>query len=685
MKLKKLTSVLLALAMLTQLLPLSVFAGDSEEVLEEELLGYTITEEYTYTSADTTDNDALLEGYVEQLFGISDNDGIMLAATYTGEDAFANDAVNLPIYTALETAVEKIASGEESSSVVTITVSYAYSDLGTSSFSDAWDAFCAALDSQTIISYLLYDHPYELYWFDKTKSTSISYGASSSGTNLIVTVAFTFTVATGYQLDGSTTTVDSSKVTAAQAAVKNAQTIVSTYANYSNWDKLTAYKDEICSLTSYDGTTTEETPYGDIWQLVYVFDGDEETKVVCKGYSKAFQYLCDLSGLYCLTVSGYMAGGTGSGSHMWNVVYLDGVNYLVDVTNSDAGSVGQDGGLFMVDDEDAVQILDGTETYSYCYGYVFYVNNQTITYTYGSTTLALYGGDLYDEYLALGEVSSGSGTTTAVPVLYGKALTLDGKIGVSYYFSMEGVENPKDYYLMASVDGGTETKCELNDTEEINGVTYYYYTMYVGVADIDSTITAYLTDETSTVNLSDYSVAEYCNLAINEAWEEKALCEALLTYGYYAEIYKDGSSSISDYDDMTSYDVGDIDSTKYESSSPTGVAKALTLYDEICIKLYLTDAVVSDSATFVVNGVTYTPVADTTVSGYTYSIEIPVPAKNMDLIYTIYKSDGTTVLTTYSVYTYIMNNTSGSTTNLANLCRAIYNYSVAAENYTGWH
>lgn len=33
-------------------------------------------------------------------------------------------------------------------------------------------------------------------------------------------------------------------------------------------------------------------------ELIWVFDGDSSTNVVCEGYAKAFQYLCDLSGAY---------------------------------------------------------------------------------------------------------------------------------------------------------------------------------------------------------------------------------------------------------------------------------------------------------------------------------------------------------------------------------------------------
>ena len=93
--------------------------------------------------------------------------------------------------------------------------------------------------------------------------------------------------------------------------------------------------------------------YGNPWQVIYVFDNNPLTNVVCEGYAKAFQLLCNLSNfenasVKCYTVTGEMAGGTGSGGHMWNIVTMDdGLNYIVDITNSDTGSVGQDGKLFM--------------------------------------------------------------------------------------------------------------------------------------------------------------------------------------------------------------------------------------------------------------------------------------------------------------------------------------------------
>lgn len=79
----------------------------------------------------------------------------------------------------------------------------------------------------------------------------------------------------------------------------------------------------------------------DLWQIIDVFGKDPDTKVVCEGCAKAFQYLCERSGFQskdavCCTASGTMRFGTGEGGRMRNVVTLGGKNFcLVDVTNCD--------------------------------------------------------------------------------------------------------------------------------------------------------------------------------------------------------------------------------------------------------------------------------------------------------------------------------------------------------------
>lgn len=56
-------------------------------------------------------------------------------------------------------------------------------------------------------------------------------------------------------------------------------------------------------------------------------------RTVCAGYSRAFQYVCQLAGIPCYYCSGY-AGE----SHAWNIICLDGDYYNVDLTWDDTDS-----------------------------------------------------------------------------------------------------------------------------------------------------------------------------------------------------------------------------------------------------------------------------------------------------------------------------------------------------------
>ncbi len=680
MKLRRLLSVLLMLAMMVQVLPLSAIADGSEEVTEY----VYVTDTVTLDDTEDPSNDELFEGYIEQLFGISSNDGIMTAATYTGEDAL--EGAMLDIYNELKSAVAKIASGEETSSIVAVPVTYTASYYGVSSGSEAWSAFSSEFSSSTLVNYLLRDYPYEMYWFDKQTGWGTNISGSVYSTYFAVTITFTFYVASDYQ-DTDNTTVNSTKVATAVAAAEYAQEIAETYQYYTEIDKIYAFKEIICDLTSYNYDAAEnqsDYPYGDIWQLVYVFDQDDSTEVVCEGYSKAFQYLCDLSGIECITVTGYMSDGSSGGNHMWNVVYYDDVNYLVDVTNSDTGTAGQNGGLFMVCADDATAIYDGTSGY---YGYAFYVN-KTITYIYDSTTLNLYP---YDEYLALGNVATG--TTVTTPSFYGKALTLDGEIGVTYYFTMDGVTNPDDYYLMAKFEDDTYyVKYDAAEQKTIDDVTYYRYTVYVNPTEISSAINAYLTDGTNKVELDNYSVYDYCAYAIKtetEVWQEvQALCEAVLNYGYYAETWYNNSSTstlqskiydLDSYwtDPVTSFDISALSS--YETDSD-GIDKTLALGGGVYIRVYVTDT----TATYTVDG----EELEVGVDSNGYYVEFKVYAKEMYKTFTVLMNGNT--YTTYSVYNYIYNVCNSSisgdiTESLQDLCKSIYYYGELAKAYNNWN
>lgn len=325
---KKWLASLLSLTMLLSLVPTAAFAAEPEE--EKQV---TVTETVDTSDVLLPDNDELLEGFLYQ--------GMNRGISLFGVTAYQRlNPTEQKIYNALLPDIRKIAAGTRSNTELTVGQDVFGSGM-------SWDTLSGYLSNVT--DALLLDCPYEFYWFDKTTGWSCS--GSFLG-NSVTSVQISFFVASAYRSGSEDFTIDTGKTSAAAATPEKAQDIVNKYAGLSDYEKLLAYKNKICDLVDYNHTAADDdnTPYGDPWQIIYVFDGDKNTNVVCEGYAKAFQYLCDLSAFndaVCYTVTGTMSGGTGAGSHMWNIVTLEGENYLVDVTNSDSGSVGQNGGLFL--------------------------------------------------------------------------------------------------------------------------------------------------------------------------------------------------------------------------------------------------------------------------------------------------------------------------------------------------
>ncbi len=148
--------------------------------------------------------------------------------------------------------------------------------------------------------------------------------------------------------------------------------------------KLAYYGQTICSLTDYNdqAATDLSLSYGNPWQLIWIFDGNSATTVVCEGYAKAFQYLCDLSvfdtAISCYTITGRL----GYENHMWNMVRMgNGLNYLADLTNCDTGS-DMSYRLFMVGSN------DGSADFGY--RIVKEEGNIDLRYLYSRDSLNLY-------------------------------------------------------------------------------------------------------------------------------------------------------------------------------------------------------------------------------------------------------------------------------------------------------
>ncbi len=268
---------------------------------------------------------------------------------------------------------------------------YTYTDKDGDLIDIAFEKVLERIDFNLILSCLLANYPYELYWFDKTEGILFSPHISFNETQKIAkltSVTCYFSVSKEYQPSNynpqsPTVTSDVSKV---EAAVKNAKKLVHKNACKTDVEKLTAYKDYILNAVEYNYDAADSNAeYGNPWQLIWVFDNDPSTNVVCEGYAKAFSYLCELSDFRahdfnCCLVSGVLSDSNVVEPHMWNTVKFDENVYIVDLTNTDSGMVGEDGELFLNAQPDGV----GENAYG------FQIGSQSVAYAYDEGTLSVY-------------------------------------------------------------------------------------------------------------------------------------------------------------------------------------------------------------------------------------------------------------------------------------------------------
>ncbi len=331
------------------------------------------------------DSAALLEGYLYQLNGLDvpevvKAEGSGNTASRPATYAVALNDVTNNIYRRLVPEIKKIAAGESASATIVITdmpITYTQGDLGhitivkDGALSEEAGArigelFGADVNHDALLSKLLANMPYELYWFNKTNGMAISYGIEADeNTVTIPYIVVGFCVADAYRdttkylvddedkivkdEDGNPvpdyTAIDTTKTGAATAAAAKAAEVVAENQGKGTYGKLVAYREYITNAVDYnfDVANTANYPYGDPWQLIYVFDNDPDTNVVCEGYSKAFKYLCDLTWTGSdPEVKCYLAvGKMDSEDHMWNIVSIGGVNYLTDITNCDSYADGK--------------------------------------------------------------------------------------------------------------------------------------------------------------------------------------------------------------------------------------------------------------------------------------------------------------------------------------------------------
>ena len=434
---KKILAALMAAVMLFTILPL----GTLDTAWAEERASATAGE-------GSVSGGKLLEGYLYRLAGMdirSYENGFnssSMAATYSAK---ANlNAEEQTVYNTLKAEIEKIASGQRKDTNIKTT-----GVLGSQASADkVWHA-------------LLSDLPYELYWHDKVIGINYAYTLAADNTPF-KDVTFSFAVAQEFRGKDMTTT----NIPNVPAAVQTARSVVAANASKSDHDKLQAYRQYICDQVSYNYAAARgeyANGYGNPWQLLWVFDGDSTTNVVCEGYAKSFKYLCDLTeesngwtgDVETINVTGTMD----TENHMWNIVRIGGGNYLVDVTNCDTGMKGYPQKLFL-----RGAVGDG----------ISYTVENTV-YTYGTETRT---GFAAADLKLSGTDYTPAATTLTAPTVTLKADAASGQPVISW----SKVGGATQYEVYRSATGKANSFSIIRRTSALTytdvnaaaGNTYYY-------------------------------------------------------------------------------------------------------------------------------------------------------------------------------------------------------------------
>jgi len=673
------------------------------------------------------DSNELLEEYATVMFygGRS--------VTHNGKSGRNLPVTSKNIYDYTITELRKIADGERADTVINLPISlfpnakesYTAADLGLSYLYDSstqtwnpdwYQAYWNALLPDNwinIVSSIRADCPYETYFGNGSHFSVGGVIPLRIGSEIGIAPdpddppMISFDVDMKYRVDPNVaTTADTTKTGLVKQAVDNASRIINHASGMSDYSKIVYYKDRICEMVEYDHDAarnrTSGTDYGP-WALVYVFDDDVKTNVVCEGYSEAFQYLCDQStfdNAYAYSVTGVMTGGTGGGNHKWNIVHIGGNNYLVDVTNSDNGSVGDMGQLFL-------KGVDAGGTYNN--GYSVTKNMPySISYAYDSETLAVFT----PEQLTLSENDYTPPESQSViiddiihPV--GMDLELKDDIAMNLYIeTKDGLQAGDAVVITAEGKEPVEqlvSEAPVTTKTDYRGIQYQVrvFTIELSAKEMTDDVKFQVKRESVLGEEKHYSVVSYARAILSGGYATnvKDLCRAMLNYGAYAQTYfgykpgilpnadlsygsdpiADGQEVIIPKSDYIYPDFGNPDAPGYYAF----VGSSLVLKSKTCLKLYFT-GLTGDreihSATCSIGSVDN----KTLDNGYqvvTIS-DITADMMNEDFSLTVTLSNAEVILIKGKPMTYCYKVVSGNyDDSLKNLVKSLYLYSQAAEAY----
>jgi hypothetical protein len=391
----------------------------------------------------------------------------------------------------------------------------------------------------------------------------------------------------------------------------------------------------------------------------------------------------------------------------------DGFNYLADVTNSDEGTVGWDGRLFLkgiegsINDgyvlsweeyQEEVEEEDSTYVYTYPAGSVDYAYDQETRALFTDEELTLSSRD----YVVPGSLPPGPPAPTVDEIISIEEvyLYLTDKIEMRFCAKVEGNIEQDDYITFICA-GRTVTQTVSEAETDSEG--RLVFSLELAARQMTDQVTYFMTVDGTAGTSGQYSVRSYADTILNGTGmrDLKGLLSAMLNYGSYTQLYAgyrtDSLAAEGLYTDetdpvlnMEGPDLTDFAYTYKLNSKTDGltIGKAsLLLGTDLSLRLYYEPGEGKTDKSYSIvlaGGSGLEPVLgyDDTIGMYFADIEHITPTQIGDMFkLDFYAEDGQAADTpaasvTFGPLSYCKGvlESNSSSDELVNLCRALYVY-----------
>ncbi len=330
-----------------------------------------------------------------------------------------------------------------------------------------------------------------------------------------------------------------------------------------------------------------------------------------------------------------------------------------------------------------------------------YVDNGNGTHSYTCSTC----GTVTENHTFANGICTGCATLNAT--LVGSNLTLEGNIGLNFYFELdEAITTNANAIVRFTLENGRVIEIPVSegvlDTTTVAGKTLYVFTCELNAKQMADIVIAQVIMGENVSAEYPHSIVGYAKTIIANAEnkytdEEIALVKAMLNYGANAQLnfgYNTENLANAELTDaeksLSAVTAETFESYKVTAKTVDGIGtfagSDLVLESETTLNVYfkLADGVKIEALTFAVGGKTINPVK----SGEYYVISITnITSSELDTVYEISVNDGTASGTFHcSVFAYCYSVLSSDTTDtytneLKNTLKALYLYNAAANTY----